>query len=47
MVEYRQTAEESLNVSQTVSAAMVDVARSLKTPPRYVIAKGGITSKIA
>ena len=39
-----QTAEESLNVSQTVSAAMVDVARSLKTPPRYVIAKGGITS---
>jgi uncharacterized protein YgbK (DUF1537 family) len=39
-----QTAEESLNVSQTVSAAMVDVARTLKTPPRYVIAKGGITS---
>lgn len=39
-----QTAEESLNVSQTVSAAMVDVAQRLKTPPRYVIAKGGITS---
>ena len=39
-----QTAEESLNVSQTVSAAMVDVAARLKTPPRYVIAKGGITS---
>jgi uncharacterized protein YgbK (DUF1537 family) len=39
-----QTAEESLNVSQTVSAAMVEVASRLKTPPRYVIAKGGITS---
>ena len=39
-----QTAEESLHVSQTVSAAMVDVAQRLKTPPRYVIAKGGITS---
>jgi uncharacterized protein YgbK (DUF1537 family) len=39
-----QTAEESLNVSQTVSAAMVDVAQRLSTPPRYVIAKGGITS---
>ena len=39
-----QTAEDSLNVSQTVSAAMVEVARRLTTPPRYVIAKGGITS---
>jgi uncharacterized protein YgbK (DUF1537 family) len=39
-----QTAEESLGVSQIVSAAMVDVASRLKTPPRYVIAKGGITS---
>ena len=39
-----QSAEESLHVSQTVSAAMVDVAQRLKTPPRYVIAKGGITS---
>ena len=39
-----QSAEESLQVSQTVSAAMVDVAQRLKTPPRYVIAKGGITS---
>ena len=39
-----QTAEESLYVSQTVSAAMVDVAHRLTIPPRYVIAKGGITS---
>ncbi|MCC6174531.1 MAG: hypothetical protein IT305_04430 [Chloroflexi bacterium] len=38
------SAEESLRVSQTVSAAVVDVARQLQTPPRYVIAKGGITS---
>src|SRR4029078_6576032 len=38
------SAEESLQVSQTVSAAMVDVAQRLSTPPRYVIAKGGITS---
>jgi uncharacterized protein YgbK (DUF1537 family) len=39
-----QSAEESLQVSQTVSAAMVDVAQRLSIPPRYVIAKGGITS---
>jgi uncharacterized protein YgbK (DUF1537 family) len=39
-----QTADESLHVSQAVSAAMVDVARRLGSPPRYVIAKGGITS---
>jgi uncharacterized protein YgbK (DUF1537 family) len=38
------SAEESLHVSQTVSAAMVDVAQRLSIPPRYVIAKGGITS---
>jgi len=38
------SAEESLRVSQIVSAAMVDVAQRLTTPPRYVIAKGGITS---
>lgn len=39
-----QTAEESLRVSQIVSAAVVDVAQRLTTTPRYVIAKGGITS---
>ena len=39
-----QTAEESLNVSQIVSAAAVEVARRLTTSPRYIIAKGGITS---
>jgi uncharacterized protein YgbK (DUF1537 family) len=38
------SAEESLRMSQAVSSAMVAVAAGLKTPPRYVIAKGGITS---
>jgi uncharacterized protein YgbK (DUF1537 family) len=38
------SAEESLRVSQIVSAAMVEVAHRLTIPPRYVIAKGGITS---
>src|SRR4051812_273973 len=38
------TAEESLRMSQAVSSAAVAVAASLKTPPRYIIAKGGITS---
>jgi uncharacterized protein YgbK (DUF1537 family) len=38
------SAEESLRLSQVVSAAMVAVAAGLKTPPRYVVAKGGITS---
>ncbi|MGN7202525.1 four-carbon acid sugar kinase family protein [Arthrobacter sp. SAFR-044] len=37
---------ESLRIARTVSAAVVDVVnRTLKTfPPRFVIAKGGITS---
>jgi uncharacterized protein YgbK (DUF1537 family) len=38
------TPEESLRISQGVSSALVDVARRLSTPPRYVVAKGGITS---
>jgi uncharacterized protein YgbK (DUF1537 family) len=38
------TPEESLRVSQVVSAAAVDVAQRLSVPPRYIIAKGGITS---
>ena len=39
-----RTPEESLQVSQIISAAAVEVARRLTTPPRYIIAKGGITS---
>lgn len=36
--------EASLRISQVVSSALVDLLRRLRTPPRYVIAKGGITS---
>ena len=36
--------DASLRVSQTVSAALVELVRRLRSPPRYVIAKGGITS---
>ncbi|MBA2450964.1 MAG: hydroxyacid dehydrogenase, partial [Chloroflexi bacterium] len=36
--------EASLRVSQTVSAALVDLVRRLQAAPRYLIAKGGITS---
>ena len=38
------TPEESLRISQSVSSALVDVAQRLTTAPRYVVAKGGITS---
>jgi uncharacterized protein YgbK (DUF1537 family) len=36
--------EASLRIGQDVSAALVDLAGRLRTPPRYLIAKGGITS---
>lgn len=36
--------ESSLRISQVVSSALVDLAGHLKTRPRFVIAKGGITS---
>ena len=40
------TGDESLNISRRVSAAVVDVVRRVlaANPPRFVIAKGGITS---
>lgn len=40
------TGDESLDISRRVSAAVVDVVRRVlaATPPRFVIAKGGITS---
>jgi uncharacterized protein YgbK (DUF1537 family) len=40
------TGEESLAISRQVSAAVVDVVRRIlaASPPRFVIAKGGITS---
>jgi uncharacterized protein YgbK (DUF1537 family) len=37
-------AEEALSLGQYISAALVDVVRSIDVRPRYVITKGGITS---
>ncbi|KAF9592454.1 hypothetical protein IFM89_014944 [Coptis chinensis] len=53
--EIRQTAEmadaalkappsESLEINFKVSSALVDIVRRIKTRPRYILAKGGITS---
>jgi uncharacterized protein YgbK (DUF1537 family) len=36
--------EENLKISQTVSGSLVEVVRSLKVKPKFIIAKGGITS---
>ncbi len=36
--------EENLRISQAVSAALVDLVKRLDKAPRYIIAKGGITS---
>jgi uncharacterized protein YgbK (DUF1537 family) len=36
--------EENLKISQTVSSSLVKVIRSLKVKPKFIIAKGGITS---
>jgi uncharacterized protein YgbK (DUF1537 family) len=36
--------EESLRIGQNVSAALVDVVRGVRITPRFVVAKGGITS---
>jgi uncharacterized protein YgbK (DUF1537 family) len=43
MVSVRNS-EESLSIGQKISAAVVDVVRSIEVRPRYVLAKGGITS---
>jgi uncharacterized protein YgbK (DUF1537 family) len=34
----------SLAIGRAVSAALIDIVRSLERPPRYFVAKGGITS---
>jgi len=39
-----QDAEGSLKIGQRVSSSLVRVVQSIRTPPRYLIAKGGITS---
>lgn len=36
--------EENLNVGKKVSSALVEIVKSLTTQPRFLIAKGGITS---
>lgn len=36
--------EANLKISQTVSSSLVEVVRSLKVKPKFIIAKGGITS---
>ncbi|MGE7606509.1 four-carbon acid sugar kinase family protein [Peribacillus frigoritolerans] len=36
--------EENLKISQTVSSSLVKVIRSLKVKPKFIMAKGGITS---
>ncbi|KMZ56084.1 hypothetical protein ZOSMA_99G00140 [Zostera marina] len=35
---------ESLEINSKVSSALVDIVRSITTRPRYILAKGGITS---
>ncbi len=38
------SASESLQIARTVSAALMQAVRQIKTEPRFVIGKGGITS---
>jgi uncharacterized protein YgbK (DUF1537 family) len=38
------SAEDSLRISASVSEGLVTIARRFMSPPRYVLAKGGITS---
>ena len=35
---------ENLAIGQSVSAALVDVVRGVRVGPRFIVAKGGITS---
>jgi uncharacterized protein YgbK (DUF1537 family) len=37
-------AVKSLEIGQAVSAALIEIVRKLERPPRYFVAKGGITS---
>jgi uncharacterized protein YgbK (DUF1537 family) len=39
-----QDAERSLEIGRRVSEGLVAIVRSISTRPRYIIAKGGITS---
>jgi uncharacterized protein YgbK (DUF1537 family) len=40
----QDTSEANLSVSARVSGALVDIVRSIRTPPAWILAKGGITS---
>lgn len=39
-----ENSDESLSIGRTISSALVDVIRLMETRPRYILAKGGITS---
>ena len=39
-----ESAEASLSISESVSAALVEIVRRLEVRPRFLLAKGGITS---
>ena len=39
-----QTSDGNLNISQTVSESLVKIVSSLDIVPKFIIAKGGITS---
>jgi uncharacterized protein YgbK (DUF1537 family) len=38
------TAEESLRIQSDVAAALIEIVRGISAAPRYILAKGGITS---
>jgi uncharacterized protein YgbK (DUF1537 family) len=38
------TAEESLRIQAAVAAALIETVRGIDAAPRYILAKGGITS---
>ncbi len=38
------TAEESIRIQAGVADALIEIVRGIDTAPRYVLAKGGITS---
>ena len=38
------TAEESIRIQADVAAALIEIVRGIQAAPRYVLAKGGITS---
>ncbi|MCH97264.1 D-tagatose-16-bisphosphate aldolase subunit gatY, partial [Trifolium medium] len=39
-----RSASESLDINYKVSSALVEIMKRITTKPRYIIAKGGITS---